>query len=57
MVRTTPGGTTTFAGAVTVDDIVQLEVTVQSPDEGGVHGASVIVTLEAELLMPSFTAS
>lgn len=54
---TTPDWTTTFAGAVTVDDIVQLDVTVQSPDEGGVHGASVIVTLEAELLMPSFTAS
>lgn len=57
MVRIAPDCTTTFAGAVTVDDMVQLDVTVQSPDEGGVHGASVIVTLEAELLMPSFTAS
>ena len=37
MVRTDPASTMTFAGAVTVEDIEQLEGMVQSPEDGGLH--------------------
>lgn len=37
MVRTAPDFTITFAGDEIVEDIVQLEGIVQSPDEGGPH--------------------
>lgn len=58
IVRTAPDGTMTFAGAVTLVEMVQLVETVQSPELGGVQPKSVMFTVTGLLFeIPSLTIS
>jgi hypothetical protein len=50
IVRTELFCTITFAGAVALDNIVQLDVIVQSPDNGGEQGTEICAVTVSDIL-------